>query len=664
MAYSTPGVYIKEISKFPPSVAQVETAIPAFIGHTQKAIDPNRKSLTNKPTKVKSLLEFELFFGDAYPIEEFTVQVDTTSDNEITSVSPDKRYYLYDCLRHYFDNGGGESFIVSVGDFNSLPTYSNFESGLDALEKFDEPTLIAFPDAVSFLDGSDDPDFSVLGDLQKRALAQCEKLKDRFVIMDVMQGYLPEDITNQPITAFRNNIGTNFLKYGASYYPWIRTSYPHNLHFSQLSFIDETDADIVDLTPFSGGNGELETLVTGLEEKSNDVTDIIDDIHNSDAMQLIRGSNPIVAYLKSLTETLASNSALISTTTTYLEVLCTLALVFDSADGNVNDDLQLEIEKIKDDTDLQTAIVDLIEIELNPTVISKTNASRDLAAVEAKYNVLDGTDWIGGVAFASITADSTDFDASFAGNARNLAIISALKDQTQKLINTFNAFFNVAQTIETNAQEIVFAEHFFFKNVLEQVKLTMSQLPPSATLAGVYCAVDQSRGVFKSPANVSLNSVIGPMVKVDNEEQSTLNVHTSGKSINIIRAFTSKGTMVWGARTMDGNSNEWRYISVRRFFNMVEESVKKATWPFVFESNNAGTWVKVGAMIENFLIVQWRSGALAGAKPDDAFYVKVGLGKTMTSLDILEGRMNVEIGMAVVRPAEFIVLKFSHKMQE
>ena len=97
---------------------------------------------------------------------------------------------------------------------------------------------------------------------------------------------------------------------------------------------------------------------------------------------------------------------------------------------------------------------------------------------------------------------------------------------------------------------------------------------------------------------------------------------------------------------------------------MVEESVKNATQQFVFDPNDANTWVKVRAMIENFLILQWRAGALAGAKPEQAFYVRVGLGQTMTAMDVLEGKMIVEIGMAVVRPAEFIILKFSHKMQE
>jgi phage tail sheath protein FI len=181
----------------------------------------------------------------------------------------------------------------------------------------------------------------------------------------------------------------------------------------------------------------------------------------------------------------------------------------------------------------------------------------------------------------------------------------------------------------------------------------------------VYAKVDAQRGVWKAPANIGLNSVNEPVVSLSAKDQEGLNVdEVAGKSINVIRAFTGKGNLVWGARTLAGNDNEWRYISVRRFYNMVEESVKKATEPFVFEPNDANTWVRVRSMIENFLTNQWRAGALAGAKTDDAFYVRVGLGQTMTSQDILNGIMNVEIGMAVVRPAEFIVLKFSHKLQE
>jgi len=190
------------------------------------------------------------------------------------------------------------------------------------------------------------------------------------------------------------------------------------------------------------------------------------------------------------------------------------------------------------------------------------------------------------------------------------------------------------------------------------------KVPPSGAVAGVYAATDTNRGVWKAPANVSLADVIEPLVRLDNAHQDNFNVDpTSGKSINAIREFVGKGTLVWGARTLDGNSNEWRYVPVRRFFIMVEESVKKSTYWAVFEPNEAGTWVKVRGMIENYLTQKWREGALAGATTKDAFFVKCGLGTTMTAQDILEGRLNVEVGMAVVRPAEFIILKFSHKLQ-
>ncbi|HKO79652.1 MAG TPA: phage tail sheath C-terminal domain-containing protein [Chitinophagaceae bacterium] len=206
------------------------------------------------------------------------------------------------------------------------------------------------------------------------------------------------------------------------------------------------------------------------------------------------------------------------------------------------------------------------------------------------------------------------------------------------------------------------AIYSLIKNEIAEQTIILS---PSAAVAGVYASTDQNRGVWKAPANASLSLVKAPSVSLTNNEQATLNIDAqSGKSINAIRYFAEKGTLVWGGRTLAGNDNEWRYISVRRFFNMVEESVKKGTVSFVFEPNDANTWTKVRAMIENFLILLWRQGALQGAKPDDAFYVKAGLGQTMTAQDILEGRMIIEIGMAAVRPAEFIIIRISHQMQQ
>lgn len=207
------------------------------------------------------------------------------------------------------------------------------------------------------------------------------------------------------------------------------------------------------------------------------------------------------------------------------------------------------------------------------------------------------------------------------------------------------------------------ASYFRIKSAIRDKPIVM---PPSAGMAGIYANVDATRGVWKAPANVNMDYVIRPTQIITDKEQRDLNVDVEGgKSINVIRFFTGRGpAIVWGARTLAGNDNEWRYISVRRFCNMVEESVQNACGQFVFEPNDTNTWVRVRAMIENFLILQWRAGALQGSKPDQAFYVAVGLNQTMTALDVLEGRMIVEIGMAIVRPAEFIILRFSQLMPQ
>jgi uncharacterized protein len=222
-----------------------------------------------------------------------------------------------------------------------------------------------------------------------------------------------------------------------------------------------------------------------------------------------------------------------------------------------------------------------------------------------------------------------------------------------------------AHSLEAKKHEGLLGAFPLYKSILAGIQNTATTVPPSGAVAGIYAFVDRTMGVWKAPANVSIRSIIGPKDTFTATELANLNVDpNSGKSINAIRFFTDKGTLVYGARTLSGNDNEWRYVNVRRFFNFVEKSVKKATKQFVFEPNDADTWVKIQVMIENFLTTLWRQGALQGLKPEHAFYVAVGLGKTMTPLDIFEGHMIIEIGMAVVRPAEFIILKFSQKMAE
>jgi phage tail sheath protein FI len=273
-------------------------------------------------------------------------------------------------------------------------------------------------------------------------------------------------------------------------------------------------------------------------------------------------------------------------------------------------------------------------------LLDGTNAAPDLEANREHFGT---SDLKYGAVYYPFVRSSINHPVAADESNVNVTIDAAAAVALGTLRNTSTAAYNAAKA--------ALRDHYLV-------------MPPSAAVAGVYANVDTTRGVWKAPANVSLRDVIEPMVRLDNPRQDELNVDPdSGKSINAIRAFAGKGTLVWGARTLAGNDNEWRYVSVRRFFNMVEESVKKSTYWAVFEPNDANTWVKVRGMIENYLTQKWREGALAGATTKDAFFVRCSLGTTMNAQDILEGRMNVEIGMAVVRPAEFIILKFSHKLQ-
>ncbi|MDH3767101.1 MAG: phage tail sheath subtilisin-like domain-containing protein [Gammaproteobacteria bacterium] len=203
-----------------------------------------------------------------------------------------------------------------------------------------------------------------------------------------------------------------------------------------------------------------------------------------------------------------------------------------------------------------------------------------------------------------------------------------------------------------------------YKSLLHAIKSSVNLLPPSGALAGVYTMVDNTRGVWKAPANVSLNGVIRPAVNISHDEQEDLNVTPQGKSVNAIRSFPGEGTLVWGARTLDGNSLDWRYINVRRTLIMLEQSLKLAIKTVVFEPNDANTWITVKNLARNFLTGIWKRGGLAGATPDDAFSVQVGLGETMTPDDILEGILRITILVAPTRPAEFIAITFQQQIQK
>ncbi|MBD3421968.1 MAG: phage tail protein [Chitinivibrionales bacterium] len=685
--YKTPDVYVEEISLFPPSVAEVETAVPAFIGYTETAAK-NGESLHRKPTKVSSLVEYQNYFGFG-PEKDLTVVLDT--NNTATQVVQNAQFFMYDSLRMFFANGGGKCYIISTGLFKdsggnaTVKSKADLQAGLSVLKKWDEPTIIVMPDAP-LLSGATD-----LYDLQKEALMQCGELMDRVLLCDLKRG----DDTNfdDTVDEFRDKIGINNLKYGASYAPWLRSSLSKTVKYREITLKrnDPNAADSISLYNQTGDNS-MRQLVFDLNQAKKAVDDInagmITNIDPTTEKSLEDKLAALVDAFHSANEAYDEGTAdngyfkavlqdvyhlmrdLFYEIITLQDNLPPIVGEPNSANGETKDfKLKNDIDSIIQDHDLESSFTTLLHhsnaINLKPS--GGSGAKQIFVSSNTKFTAV-AKDYLGhatpsGVTDAAVTA-------LYAGIAEKrqddaLVALNAATGVAGSFFAAVQALVSTARGYETTFDSSLRESFSLYRNILNKISENLAELPPSGAIAGIYAFVDNQRGVWKAPANVSLNGVGGLLTHIDNKEQESLNVDVNaGKSVNAIRAFSGKGTLVWGARTLAGNDNEWRYVSVRRFFNMVEESVKKSTYWAVFEPNDANTWIKVKSMIENYLIQKWRDGALQGAKPEQAFFVKVGLGTTMSAQDILEGRMNVEIGMAVVRPAEFIILKFSHKMPE
>jgi len=694
--YKTPGVYVEEISKLPPSVAQVETAIPAFIGYTEKATNKIKGDLKGVPTRITSMLEYETYFGYAKPETTIGITINDTLVNGVTKrdlvvTQPASRepFLMYYSLQMYFANGGGPCYIVSVGRYGtdldesdtqvtSINNSDDFGDGLDEVAKVDEVTLIVFPDATALSTASE------FYGLYNDALAQCNKLQDRFTIIDTLS-YDASSPTDSNVADLRSFISSDkpLVKYGAAYYPFLKTILNYRYDEKKI-VVSHYSYDATAYETIEPNVSAIESLGTGLPatvaelitltatptpgefDISGAVSDVLLQMYSASGFDLggtfSSDSTKKTAFLD-LVETLLEsmsdlddfktklNTEAKAASSTISDENPTIADGIDAALATFNADFE-GTDKIDEVyKNLQELLVKMQNADTSTKVknllnVNAVNFDAELKKLE-DYTPLNSQ--------TGITSNSDAF-ANVLTNMAALIVEIRKVEGKDKNNGALNGRSLSAVKLEDDAA---------YNKILTAIGNLPLELPPSSAMAGIYARVDNERGVWKAPANVSVNYVSELTVKITNDIQDDLNVHMQGgKSINAIRAFTGKGILVWGARTLAGNDNEWRYVSVRRFFNMVEESVKKATSVFVFEPNDANTWVKVKAMIDNFLTKQWKAGALAGSTPDKAFFVKVGLGETMTAQDILEGYMIIEIGMAAVRPAEFIVLRFSHKMQE
>lgn len=604
--YKTPGVYIKEKNAFGNSVVEAETAIPAFIGITNKAQNGN-DNLTGIPWKISSMTEYLQYFGGE-PELEFSVDIKKffylsemqkaesvspkkTLSNTLTEpaagifkycvrpegetedtpvgyalcVDGDNKYTLYYNMLLFFANGGSTCYVVSVGSHGGgskdTLTDTKVDAALKALEKIQEVTMIIVPEAVENTD--------CCANIQQLMLKHCGEMANRFTILDIPPKYPANEPLKTRMETFQGSIGSSYLSYGAAYFPWLNTS------------------------------------VLGDRDLSGNMFTWSDNVY------------------------------------TWIEKFADPAFV--------------EIVKM-----FCKEHEDVLEIKADDEVVQTVNGHTFKFAelIKDEKDVYEGESYY-------IYADDDKSKTKILGKIKKVEEIKEGEEKvtSKKIKVVWNPSFKYVEDKQTFHQALYNASKLY-QQAMKAVLKYLNLLPTSAAMAGIYTMVDNNRGVWKAPANVTLSYVDSITEDLDDDQQAGLNAPMNGKAINVIRSFQGEGTKVWGARTLDGNSLDWRYINVRRTLLFLEESVKNAARAYVFEPNEAGTWINMRCMIENFLRSVWKRGGLAGATPEDAFEVHVGLGDTMTGEDILEGIMRITVLVAITHPAEFIEITFQQQMQK
>ena len=759
----TPGVYIDEKNAFPNSVVAVETAVPAFIGYTERA-EFGGQSLKNKPVRIESFMEFVKFYGEDCNTLYDLSNVKPTGTNleadfnigeqsfwlTVFNDNGPSKFNLFTALKFFYQNGGGSCFIISIGSFkdtgSDMPFTSTepFMKGIAVLKKETEPTMLVIPDAVLF---KPDDCYS----LQTQMLAHCAEQQNRVAILDIYDGDKGLDDPNyDPVKEFREKVaGTDSLKYGAAYYPWLHTTIVQG---SDITHKNLSDAGIEKLiaicnsvidsdeklkserkesikNSISSISKNPPSVAMSLAQKAKEdspyqkidkVTALIKDriIAENDKLDLSVQPDVTIGKVTKLNEAIVKLKSLQDQYNLILgDTISTPDLIKDSM-SNINGvivgfdssiessyeglDAALKMEDDKDGattksdaiaavkeavkgkldevyniatsafagdiaTELGTAndALEKLQDDIKSADETNTNNGNDLRADRDKF--LNSAKLELSDAEANLKTAISSLDDAF--TSKDDVAIGQAKDkikQYKMAIIAANDKLNLAKSppdanTVSNALSVTVPS---FKLVMDHILKKKNLLPPSAAMAGIYSLVDSQRGVWKAPANVAVNSVVSPAVLIDYEQQEDLNAPIQGKAICAIRPFIGLGTMVWGARTLDANSLDWRYMNVRRTMIMLEQSIKFAAKAYIFDPNVKNTWVSIEAMITNFLTNLWKLGALAGAVPTDAFSVSVGLGSTMTANDILEGRMNIEVRVAISHPAEFIVITFQQQQQK
>ena len=675
MAMKTPGVYIVEKNAFPNSVVEVATAVPAFIGYTEKASNGGTP-LKGKPWRIASMAEYQRYFGGAAkPV--FTIK--RVAAPEATAApappppagtpAPAPAPTLDELKKKVDDSEVGKKLVALTAELVSAKAAAAAAAADDALKT--KATEAQAKVDVATKAVADSPESLALNYAKRAAEVAAGKATLKAALATASVPAVPvlpdmEHAREQWADFKLGETKTYLLQRAAGKDGGRFLMHQAMRHFFQngggpcyiVSVGAYDDADGI------SAGGEDKGLIGGIKPllKEQEPTMVL----TPDAVLLPKAECVDVqtAVLKHCGLDMRSRVA-----------------ILDVWGGD--QDRQYPpgscIDKFRDDIGINFLDFAAAYYPWLHTSLVQTG--------DVSYSAISNLDDL-----KAILLDELDLAAPAAGDLKANERKKALDDLTKtapqwkdQLTATINASTRMTPDQQAAAlkrledpeladadskpyrdqlHKMLMTISTLYPKVMEEIRLQMNLMPPSAAMAGLYTMVDNTRGVWKAPANVSVAGVIKPAVEISHADQEDLNVTTQGKSINAIRSFIGEGALVWGARTLDGNSLDWRYISVRRTMIMLEESCRLAAKAMVFEPNVGSTWVTIKSMISNFLVGIWKRGGLAGAVPDDAFSVHVGLGETMSPEDILEGILRVTVLVAISRPAEFIEITFQQQMQK
>ena len=614
--YLAPGVFVEEVSSGIRPITGVATSTTAFVGMTERGP-------LGTPVPITSVAEFERVFGGPpnliYRMEQIgggtPGQIAATSDTpeipygQIT-VGGDsyalsltkRRSILHSAVRHYFANGGSKSWIVSAGSHEDDCDSKRLVAALEPLRTLEEPSLLVLPDAARLASRD-------AAQVHKAMLAHCTDMPNRFAILDLPGGFLDRaQVHNDPVTAFRKDVGTDGLENSAVYYPWLHTTLFHPDDFT-FENIEPKSRKLLEQLLADESATQHKRAVTAPK---------------------LSGDFTIVAK-PGATVTLTPDD-------------------FRAVDDSRARDLRFSI---LDDGRMTGRIVGRRSGKRRFGFRQRGLAKGNIRFIRDKNAVDPGQ-------FDLIV---TDADGLSSTQRTVFVVADTSAPEMQTLANRIATEDASVQSETDDLDRLLRKGSPLYGDIMHALSDAANIIPPSAAMAGLYARTDASRGVWKAPAGIPLLNTTGPSVTISDRGQRDLNTPGTGVSVNAIRSFASRGTLAWGARTMAGYDNEWRYVPVRRTALFIKRSLSLGTEWAVFEPNDANTWASIKQSADGFLMGLWRSGALIGQRTHDAFFVKVGLGETMTEADIQNGRLIVEIGVAPVRPAEFVILKFQHKIQ-